>query len=130
MKTRVTETSLSAYQKVDKPTGKQKILEALKNRGASTYSEIVFYTGMKLPSVVGRINELMYDDQAIVKSGEKNGKTLYKLMGDNDMPEFRPVSLFDQLYSDIYFCTFVAFDKDAFVNDIERILVKYQKFVK
>ena len=95
------QTSLDAYAKTDKATGRDRVTTALINRGASTYSELVYYTGMKLPSVVGRINELRYEYQTVIADGKRNGKTIYRLRKDNEPPDDRPKKQIELLIEDL-----------------------------
>jgi len=100
MKTRITETSIEAFLNSDKRTGCKRVYEALKLRQSATYSELVFYTGMKLPAVVGRINQLRYDYKLIVADGIKNGKNLYRLRLENEPPDIREQS-WEEKYNEL-----------------------------
>jgi hypothetical protein len=100
MKTRITENSIEAFLQSDKKTGCKRIYEALKLRGSSTYTELVFYTGLKLPTVTGRLNDLRYKFKLIVADGSKNDKTLYRLRKDGEPADELPMS-WEQKYNEL-----------------------------
>jgi len=100
MKTRVAETSIEAFLKSDRQTGCKRIYEALKLRGPSTYTELVFYTGLKISTATGRIYDLRYKFQLIVADGIKNGKTIYRLRKQDEKPDERIIS-FRELYFEL-----------------------------
>lgn len=98
MKTRITENSIEAFLKSDKKTGCKRIYGALKLRGSSTYTELVFYTRLKIPTVTGRIYDLRYKFQLIVADGSKDGKALYRLRKDGEPADELTISWEEKYY--------------------------------
>ena len=101
MKKRMTKTSVDAFIKSDRKTGCKKVYNALQLRGASTYSELVFYTGLKVLTVLGRINQLRYEHELVVADGERNGKTVYRLRKECEPADVMPKSKIEQLIDEI-----------------------------
>jgi hypothetical protein len=90
MKTKMKTTSLEANHKTKKTTGCENF----------TYTEIAEITQMKVPTVVARINDLMYWHQKIKIVGFKteNGytKAIYGIRLKSDPLNVSPVSEFEK----------------------------------
>ena len=99
MRTKIKATSLEANHKTKKTTGCEKILFALSCKNF-TYTEIADITQMKVPTVVARINDLMYWHQKIkiVSFKTENGyaKAVYGIRLKSDPLNVSPVSEFEK----------------------------------
>ena len=99
MKTKMQPTSLEANLKTKKPTGCEKIIFAL-NHNNFTYTELADTLRMKVPTVVARINDLMYLHQKIKIVGFKkeNGytKAVYGIRLKGDKMNVSLVSEFEK----------------------------------
>jgi hypothetical protein len=97
-------TSLDAYfefESIHDDKHVKRIYDCIKYRTNSTYTEIVYWTGITLPTVVGRINDLLYRWQRIKVTGEKGGKSTYSIRNSGEPLNIRPQSLHEQLLSKI-----------------------------
>ena len=92
MKTRMKPESLLANASTDKPKGCSIVYRCIHERPYITYSEISKATGLKIPTVVGRLNDLMYLHKLIVPDGTHNGKALYRVRRSDEPEAQRPKS--------------------------------------
>jgi len=96
MKTRLDENSLNTYREILKelPKKRQMVLEVFieLNRAISSFM-VAQILNTSIHNVVGRINELRFVHQLIVKDGEEtvNGKkrNLYRLRANGELPDGR-----------------------------------------
>lgn len=78
-------------------TAKAKILNALKQMGALSYSDIVKITRLKIPTVVARINELMYDHQLICVTYVRDNKNYYRIRRYDEPFNVKKLTTFERL---------------------------------
>ncbi len=105
MKTRMNKNSLNAYRQL-RPTSKAFIIfELIKaNPQGLNYVEIAEKLQMKLPTVVGRLNELMYDYQLIKVAKVVKDVSYYVAREPDDPTNKRPESLKERLQKMIDQC--------------------------
>ena len=131
MQTRVKKTSLIANEQTDKVTGKQRVLNCIRNYSSCSQNDISTITGLSRQTVSARINDLLYKDQKIkIKGTIKVGSyqyEIYRLRKDFEEPEQRKLSKSEQIIKrlehavNVY--SFVGFI-DARV--IQEIIEKYK----
>ena len=92
MKTRMKATSLLANSMTDKPTGCAKVLRCIYDHPGVSYIDIAGYCKMKVPTVCGRINDLLYVHQLIRPITTVNNLTLYRVRAESDPLNVRPKS--------------------------------------
>ncbi len=92
MKTRMTRTSLLANLATDKPKGCALIYRYIVEHTQSNYKQIATGLKMPVPTVLGRINDLMYIHQLIKITGVKDNLQLYSERQNADPLNIRPKS--------------------------------------
>jgi len=92
MKTRMTRTSLLANLATDKPKGCALIYRYIVEHTQSNYKQIATGLKMPVPTVLGRINDLMYIHQLIKITGISNNMQLYSERNETDPLNIRPKS--------------------------------------
>ena len=122
MKTRISENSLEANKIANKETAKKRILKVFDLNYTKYFSceYISKLTGLPEKTVSARINELRYDDCKLVYGFSIDNKGHYRLKYDEEEPDYRPLSLFEQLYSDLSKLSNIQ-------EDVALILGKYAK---
>lgn len=88
--------SLIANASTDKPKGCSIVFRCITERPYISYAEISKATGLKIPTVVARLNDLLYIHQVIVQDGSCNGSALYRPRMDEPAAQ-RPESKVERL---------------------------------
>ncbi len=98
------------------------LIEMSGDRGMS-YDEISKITEIKVPTVVARINELMYKHQLIKVGRIVNHKNYYVVRKKNDPPNIRKQGTFDKLYEYISECEKNGIQSIT-ISELKKILSK------
>lgn len=85
-------TSLLANASTDKPTGCAMVFQYIYEHPGSSYTDIAAGLRMPVPTVCGRVNELMYEHQVIRPITVVNNMTLYRVRAESDPLNVRPKS--------------------------------------
>lgn len=101
MKTRIKAESLLALAATDRPTGAARVYSCIVGNPSCTYTFISQVTGLRIPTVVGRLNDLMYLHECIIADGTYNNKALYRPRRRDEPAMVRPKSLAEQLQEQI-----------------------------
>lgn len=104
MKTRMSENSLQTYDKLLQELPKKRMIVArvfLNEKRKLTAFDIAEILGVSIHHIVGRINELRFIDNLIVKDEYVivggNKRSLYRLREDGEFPDVRNESSIDKV---------------------------------
>ena len=126
MKTRINNNSLQAFREyANKNSNILKIFQTIESAGYITARDISDKTGLPINIVAGRVNELMYDKQAITIHSNINNRSVYKIRTETDPLNVRPESARDKL-DRIELLLFINMHKNTLViaGDFCKFIIK------